>query len=415
MNATPELQASPLGPVPSNWRVVRVDEAGQVLGGRQRSPGAAGEPTKYLRVANVFDGHIDISDILEMPFTAAERERFALRDGDILLNEGQSLELVGRSAIFRGEVPGCVYQNTLIRFRANKGVLPEFVQAVFHRYVQSGVFAGIALQTTSIAHLGVSRLASLSLPLPDEDEQRAIAEALTDVDAQLAALDQLIAKKRDLKQAAMQLLLNGKTRLAGHRGKWEPQSLGECLLARPDYGINAAAVEYSDRHPSYIRITDISDDGRFCPVPRVSVAAANADRYYLNDGDVVFARTGASVGKSYLYNPRDGLLVFAGFLIRVRPNPRVLRSEFLAAYAHTGSYWRWVRVMSMRSGQPGINGVEYAQLPLSLPPLAEQQDIAAVLSDMDAEVAALESRCDKTRQLKQGMMQALLTGRIRLT
>lgn len=227
MSATAELQASPLGPVPSDWRVVRVDEAGQVLGGRQRSPRAVGEPTKYLRVANVFDGYIDTSDVLEMPFTAAERDRFALRDGDILLNEGQSLELVGRSAMFRGQVPGCVYQNTLIRFRANKGVVPEFVQAVFHRYVQSGVFAGIALQTTSIAHLGVSRLASLALPLPDEEEQRAIAETITDIDAQLAALDQLITKQRDVKQAAMQQLLTSRTRLPGFADAWRDVTIGD--------------------------------------------------------------------------------------------------------------------------------------------------------------------------------------------
>jgi len=190
--------------------------------------------------------------------------------------------------------------------------------------------------------------------------------------------------------------------------------LGECLLSRPDYGINAAAVPFSDSLPSYIRITDISEHGRFSPSPRVSVKASSANQYYLHKGDVVFARTGASVGKSYLYDPCDGPLVFAGFLIRVRPNPDLLVSAFLAAYTTTKPYWNWVRLMSMRSGQPGINGNEYAQLPLSLPPLPEQSAIAAVLSDMDAELTALEARRDKTRALKQAMMQELLTGRTRL-
>jgi len=91
-----------------------------------------------------------------------------------------------------------------------------------------------------------------------------------------------------------------------------------------------------------------------------------------------------------------------------------LLSEFLAAYALTAMYWNWVRIMSMRSGQPGINGNEYAELPLSVPSLPEQAAIATVLSDMDAEIAALEARRDKTKLLKQGMMQELLTGRIRL-
>jgi type I restriction enzyme S subunit len=134
----------------------------------------------------------------------------------------------------------------------------------------------------------------------------------------------------------------------------------------------------------------------------------------LNQGDLVFARTGASVGKSYLYDTGDGQLVFAGFLIRVRPNPEVLVSAFLAAYVTTRSYWNWVRFMSMRSGQPGINGNEYAQLPIPLPSLPEQTAIAEVLSDMDAEIVALQQRLAKTRALKQGMMQELLTGKTRL-
>ena len=234
------------------------------------------------------------------------------------------------------------------------------------------------------------------------------------MDALIGGLDKLVAKKRDLKQAAMQQLLTGKQRLPGFKGEWQMKQLGACLLARPDYGINAAAVPYSDKLPTYIRITDISEHGHFCPDPRVSVKAVAADQFYLHEGDIVFARTGASVGKSYLYDTGDGQLVFAGFLIRVRPNREILVPAFLAAYATTKEYWKWVRLMSMRSGQPGVNGNEYAQLPLSLPFVSEQTAIATVFSDMDAEIAALEARRDKTLALKQGMMQELLTGRTRL-
>jgi type I restriction enzyme S subunit len=247
-----------------------------------------------------------------------------------------------------------------------------------------------------------------------EVEQRAIAEALSDVDALISALDRLIAKKRDLKQAAMQQLFTGQKRLPGFSGEWEIKRLGDCLMSRPDYGINAPAVPFSDRLPTYVRITDISEHGRFSPDPRVSVNATHSDHFYLHEGDVVFARTGASVGKSYLYYKRDGQLVFAGFLIRVRPDRDMLVPAFLAAYAKTRAYWNSVRFMSMRSGQPGINGNEYAQLPIPLPTVSEQTAIADVLSDMDAEIAALERRRDKTRALKEGMMQELLTGRTRL-
>jgi len=120
------------------------------------------------------------------------------------------------------------------------------------------------------------------------------------------------------------------------------------------------------------------------------------------------------VGKTYLYDPADGVIVFAGFLIRAKIDRSKLCPAFFAAFTKTGRYWNWVRIMSMRSGQPGINGNEYASLDLNLPPLPEQSAIAAILSDMDAEIAALETKLTKTRHLKQGMMQELLTGRIRL-
>lgn len=196
---------------------------------------------------------------------------------------------------------------------------------------------------------------------------------------------------------------------------WEVCKLGSCLLSPPNYGINAPAVAFSDRLPTYIRITDITEEGRFFPDPPVSVNQLNSGNYYLREGDLVFARTGASVGKSYLYDLKDGDLVFAGFLMRVHPDSKKLIPAYLSAYVTTGDYWNWVRLMSMRSGQPGINGNEYCQLTLPVPSLPEQQAIAKVLSDMDSDILALEQRRDKTKVIKQAMMQELLTGRIRLT
>ena len=195
---------------------------------------------------------------------------------------------------------------------------------------------------------------------------------------------------------------------------WDVLPLGACLVERPGYGINAAAVPYSSALPVYIRITDISEDGRFTPDKFVSVKSEQAGNYYLSDGDIVFARTGASVGKSYRYNPKDGVLVFAGFLIRVRPDANKLLPAFAAAYVTTGTYWRWVRLMSMRSGQPGINGNEYSQLPIPLPPLPEQGAIAAALSDVDALLVTLDQMIAKKRDLRQATMQQLLTGQARL-
>ncbi|MFV9631563.1 MAG: restriction endonuclease subunit S, partial [Methanosarcinales archaeon] len=172
--------------------------------------------------------------------------------------------------------------------------------------------------------------------------------------------------------------------------EWEVKTLGECLFKKPEYGINAAAVPYSDNLPVYIRITDISDDGKFLPTGKTSVNNIDSNKFLLEIDDIVFARTGASTGKTYLYNSNDGKLVFAGFLIRVKVNPNKLIASYLKSYTETGTYWNWVKIMSMRSGQPGINGNEYAQLQISLPPFPEQQAIASALNDVDALITALE-------------------------
>lgn len=195
---------------------------------------------------------------------------------------------------------------------------------------------------------------------------------------------------------------------------WDVDRLGKCLLGSPDYGINAAAVTHSDSLPAYIRITDITDDGQFSREKLTSVDHPAASRYLLDVGDLLFARTGASVGKSYLYKPTDGTLVFAGFLIRVKPNPSKLLSKFLAAYVQTAAYWAWVKTMSMRSGQPGISAREFAQLPIPRPPVREQQAIADALSDCDVLVSSLNTLIAKKLDLMQGAMQQLLTGRMRL-
>lgn len=148
--------------------------------------------------------------------------------------------------------------------------------------------------------------------------------------------------------------------------------LGQLLQCAPRYGINAAAVPLRHGVATYIRITDIDESGRFAPNPKVGVAHRAAASYRLTEGELVVARTGASVGKSYLYDPRDGELVYAGFLINIAPDQRRLNPKFLALFAQTKEYWDWIARTSARSGQPGVNSREYATLPIPLPDIAAQ-------------------------------------------
>lgn len=166
----------PAWKLPSSWAFVSVGQAGDVQLGRQRAPKYhAGENMRpYLRTANVFEGRIDTSDVLSMEFGEKDFETYRLRYGDILLNEGQSRELVGRPAMFRDELPIACFQNTLVRFRSADDVVPEYALIVFRYYLRSGRFQQIAQWSTNIAHLGASRFAQIEFPLPPLSEQEEI-------------------------------------------------------------------------------------------------------------------------------------------------------------------------------------------------------------------------------------------------
>lgn len=195
---------------------------------------------------------------------------------------------------------------------------------------------------------------------------------------------------------------------------WEVSQLRDLLKTPPKYGINAPAVPLEGKLPVYIRITDISEDGYFKPSEKVGVKSQFSSQYQLANGDIVLARTGASVGKSYLYKEHDGTLIYAGFLIKVSPDKDMLEPRFLFQYLQTQRYWSWVNVNSMRSGQPGINGNEYGSLFVPLPKIDEQTTIANALSDVDLLISELDKLIAKKQAIKTATMQQLLTGRTRL-
>ena len=196
--------------------------------------------------------------------------------------------------------------------------------------------------------------------------------------------------------------------------EWEVKRLGDLCCNQGDYGINAPAVAYSNDLPTYLRITDISDDGKFIIDNKASVNSPNSENYHLKEGDIVFARTGATVGKTYLYDPADGDLVFAGFLIRFSPNERKIIPYYLKTYTDTAAYWYWVKIISQRSGQPGINAAEYSSLQLPVPPLAEQRKIAEVLGLWDKAIEKQSQLIEQLTLRKRGLMQQLLTAKRRL-
>jgi type I restriction enzyme S subunit len=188
-----KLDAGGLPALPTDWIWVCVEQMGDVKLGRQRSPKhMTGDHIRpYLRVANVYEDRIDTADVKKMNFTPEEFQIYELKYGDILLNEGQSLEWVGRPAMYRNEIEGCCFQNTLVRFRAHESVLPAYALTVFRSYLHRGRFQKIAKWTNNIAHLGAGRFKEIEFPLPPLTEQHQI---VSEVEARTTAIDHLEAE-----------------------------------------------------------------------------------------------------------------------------------------------------------------------------------------------------------------------------
>lgn len=192
-----------------------------------------------------------------------------------------------------------------------------------------------------------------------------------------------------------------KIRFKGFEGEWKEKALGD-VVDEFKYGINAAAVSY-DGENKYLRITDIDEGSR--AFIKDELASPDADlsscnEYIMQDGDIVIARTGASVGKSYIYHPIDGKVYFAGFLIRARVNKNVDR-EFVFQNTLTDGFKKYIRFVSQRSGQPGVNAEELKSYLMNLPAsLPEQRAIASYFTSLDAQITASTSRLSSLKQIK---------------
>lgn len=195
---------------------------------------------------------------------------------------------------------------------------------------------------------------------------------------------------------------------------WSLMPLGKCVTEKLSYGINAPAIPYDGKSPSYIRITDITEDGRYDNSDRKAVHTQEYKKYRLHEGDIVLARTGASTGKSYLYDKQDGELVYAGFLIKASIEMDSHNPRFIIGQLRTPRYWSWVAMMSMRSGQPGINGKEYSSFLVPVAPKKEQDAIADTLAVFDTHISNLAELIEKKKAIRDGALEDLVSGRTRL-
>ena len=276
------------------------------------------------------------------------------------------------------------------------------------------VFLGYLLRTPTIRkqiicqgqgisriNLAASRISNIDLYHPSPDEQLKIANILSLLDQRIEAVCKIIEHLKKYKRGLLDKFLDDNNADAN----WSIVRLQDVANGF-EYGMNSAATTFDGVH-KYIRITDIDDDSRqYLSEDIVSPSDTPEEKYKVNANDILFARTGASVGKSYLYSSEDGELYFAGFLIRISVK-KEYDSYFVYLNTLTSKYEKWLRLESMRSGQPGVNAEQYRNYAFRCPNYQTQVKIANIIKGIDSRIAKERISLLKLNSLKNGLLQQL--------
>ena len=388
-----------VGVIPNDWSVFSIGELFDYLHTASNSRADLGHTgtVLYVHYGDIHTRFHHFIDFFrdEVPHLLANKSVTAtrLRDGDLIVADASEDEAgVGKSVEVRnlGATEAVSGLHTLLLRAKNKKTRDGYRGYLLEK---APVKMQLRRLATGLKVFGISKraLRDVCIPLPPIREQRAIAEALSDVDELLRSLDALIAKKQAIKQAAMQQLLTGKTRLPGFSGAWERKRLGEVASIRKGQLITESSIKSGT-----------------VPV----VAGGKQPAYFHNCANrigktITVSASGAYAGYvAYWDRP-----IFASDCSTISDAP-----DYSIKYIFYQMLLRQEQIYRAQTGgaQPHVHGKDLAPLVIAIPPIREQHAIAAILSDMDAEIAALERRRDKTRAIKQGMMQQLLTGRIRL-
>lgn len=412
-----------MGVIPEDWDAVLLSELGQFKNGINKGSDDFGHGSPFINLMDVFGVNSIKSDdpIGLVKTSAAEQKTYDLKRGDVLfIRSSVKPSGVGLTAVVESDLPQTVYSGFLIRFRDNGMLDIGFKRHCF----SSERFRRNLIGTSTVSantNINQDNLKKLVLALPSTvREQRAIATALSNVDTLLEALDRLIAKKRDIKQATMQQLLTAQTRLPGFEGAWKRVRLGDHVTFLKN-GVNSRAELLSDGQVRYLHYGDIHASGSVLKNPDSLPFLPDAKAKSLarlQNGDLVFADASEDiegVGKSVELVGIASTEVVSGLhTIAARFDKAILSDGFKAYLQFCPEFISTLRRLAAGTKVYATTRSHIAGVEMRLPKVEEQQVISRVFSAMDTELEALQQRRTKTAALKQAMMQELLTGRTRL-
>lgn len=410
-----------VGVIPEDWDVKPL---GAVLSNARLGGNYPNRTTEssmpLMKMGNIGRGAFELSHIQFIPPGVTLDSRHRLFEGDVLFNTRNTLDLVGKVAIWKCKLPLAYYNSNLLKLEFDPSLMCSNGYANYALNTTSSItrLRELATGTTSVAAIYTRDLMRLDFIVPPKHEQRAIADALGDVDALLDALDRQIAKQRDLKQAAMQQLLTGRTRLPGFTGEWVTRRLGELGAA---YGglVGKTKDDFGVGDGRYIPFVNVMANTRIDiqALGRVRVGSAEIQNI-VHAGDLVFngsSETPEEVAMCSVLEAEVPNLFLNSFCFGFRFLDTAAVDSLLLSYYFRADVGRaLISSLAQGSTRYNISKSAFLKATVCLPAQAEQTAIATVLSDLDAEVAALEARRAKTADLKQAMLQELLTGRTRL-
>lgn len=401
--------------LPSGWTLTPVGDLVKFKNGLNKGKAYFGYGTPIVNYMDVFRHaglrRTDVHGLVDV--TNAEKQAFSARKGDILFTRtSETPEEVGISTVLLEDIEDAVFSGFVLRGRpVNDRLNPEFAQYCFNsRFVRGQIVSSATYTTRALTNGRI--LSNVKLPLPDDpDEQQAIAAALSDVDEVVAGLERVIAKKRLIKQGAMQDLLTARRRLPGFSGEWEVRRLGELVnVAR---GASPRPIDspiWFDENSSvgWVRISDLSKSDIFLKATTQRLSQEGIKRSRRVEIGSLIMSIAATLGRPAITQIdvciHDGFVVLTDLKIDKFFFFHLLKSlePTWALQGQTGSQ------MNLNTGI--IEGAN-VRVP---PSVTEQEAIAKVFNDMDAEIQTLEARLTKARAVKEGTMQNLLTGRVRL-
>ena len=430
LRVRPGYKQTEVGMIPEDWEVKQIGDLNPFVTSGSRGWAAfySDRGAPFIRITNLSRDsiYLDLEDLrlVSLPQEASEGIRTQLQDHDVLISITADIGIIG---LVSEGVPKPAYINqhiALVRFDPSI-IAPKFVsyflasekpQKLFRALTDSGAKAGMSLLTVQKVYL--------ALP-PTKAEQEAIAEALSDADALIESLEQLIAKKRHIKQGAMQELLSGKKRLPGFSGEWEVKLLGD--LFNFSGGFSASRDQLSTDGHCYLHYGDIHKSSKtyidvraeYQDIPKLDMPLKRiSSGSLLDDGDVVFvdaSEDDEGTSKHVVVVNKDNTPYISGLHTIVAKSKFDNLDHIYRRYCfQTAAIKQQFYFFAVGTKVSGISKTNIAKVTLPVPSKPEQAAIATILSDMDAEIAALEAKLAKTRSLKQGMMHNLLTGRIRL-